>query len=99
MVKKFTGVNVDTHAVWIPAIVLYEVLKGSNTSGIRIYLANYHNNAHNKIGRDSFVITTVGANDQDDFSCATPLVKYRTKVQTMWGNTQNNGALCPINCN
>jgi hypothetical protein len=115
MVRKFKGRDMNTYAVWVPFHVLFAIANADKFSGLRIYLAIYHNNKHQKIGRNTIVLTAVDDKMKDIDACLTKaelkdlfnnnketrFKKFMTdpkKLAKMLGDPQNNGSLCPHNC-
>ncbi|PJJ83156.1 hypothetical protein [Mucilaginibacter auburnensis] len=105
MVDEFNGRNMNTKAVWFDLEMFKKLVKEKHFNGIRVYMATYPNNEHSTgeviDGRNTLIITVVNDKLEDDFRCDTSatLLKDREASVFYLGPPENNGGLCPINCN
>ncbi|NNU33559.1 hypothetical protein HK413_04310 [Mucilaginibacter sp. S1162] len=104
MVKNFNGKVMTTHAVWFDAARLNEMAQGPGFAGIRIYMATYHDDTYNANGKSTFVLTTVDNIGNDYFYCesdtrSTEKGGNKVRYNSHFPPPENNGSLCPNNCN
>jgi hypothetical protein len=105
MVQNFKGKIISTNAVWFDADRLKRIAEGSSFAGLRIYMATYPDATYNANGLSTLVLTTVDATGKDYFYCESETIpfikggKRILKYRPLWGPGENNGSLCPNNCN
>lgn len=94
MVNNVGAATSVTHAVWFPTASIKRMVDETDCKSLRIYTATYPDNTYNHDKRNTIILTTVGADGKDYFYCGA--IKKPEKGKT--GDTQNNGELCPDNC-
>ncbi|MES2377020.1 MAG: hypothetical protein V4553_10600 [Bacteroidota bacterium] len=105
MVQNFNGRVMTTHSVWFDAARLRKMVGEQSFAGLRIYMATYHDNTYNANGKSTFVLTTVDNTNSDYFYCendTTYFMKNGKRIiryRPLWGPAEDNGSLCPNNCN
>nr|WP_294792097.1 hypothetical protein [uncultured Mucilaginibacter sp.] len=106
MVQNFNGNVVETKGVWFDKERLDKMLLEADFAGVRIYIATYHNNFYGsaKYGKSTFVLTTVNKSKEDYFNCnPVSIANFIKNENGKWKpekiEPQNNGGLCPYNCN
>ena len=101
MVQNFKGQVVYTNAVWFNLERFERMLTEKDFRGLRIYMATYHDSAYGSMGKSTFVLTTIDSTKADYFYCDPQVSKYEIvnkKLKSYKGPTENNGELCPDNC-
>ncbi len=107
MIQKFDGSNMNTDAVWFPISLFKRMRTGHSFGGIRIYLATYPDDTYGigNTGRNTVVLTTVDSTGKDYFYCESDTSRFEKsgkkiiRYRPQWGPPENNGSLCPNNCN
>lgn len=111
MVDEFNGRSMNTDGVWFPLQMFRDIIKQSAFNGIRVYLATYPDGKYSPSinedydGRNTFVLMSVDKTMKDDFVCDPQTAKFEIigkkiiRYRRPWGGpAQNNGELCPDNC-
>lgn len=107
MIQGFDGKNMNTDAIWLPLSLFKNMAREKSFDGIRVYFGTYPDGTHTPpnqpsyAGRNTIVLTYIDKNGVDDFNCT--LGTEKSEVVTMddggsAGPPQNNGSLCPNNC-
>ena len=108
MIQKFDGKKMNTDAIWLPLSLFKNMANEKSFNGIRVYFGTYPDGTYTPkgqpsyAGRNTIVLTYVDRNGVDDFNCSPMSVKSQ-KVggsgdDGAAGPPQNNGSLCPLNC-
>jgi hypothetical protein len=104
MVADFHDHAINTYGEWFD-LGLFEILdKETRHNGIRIYFATRPTSSNIDLSnRDAFVITTTeGTQNTDYYDCETAIAYrnlYKAKYVHARTPPQDNGELCPKNCN
>ena len=112
MVKSFGSDVINTKAEWIPTSVLEDAINDPKCDGIRIYFGKHP--AKDKVdsiynNRDAFVIVTTKVDKKDNtnhidyFDCSTfqrsaDKNTHAPFIERVFSPGQDNGSLCPNNC-
>ncbi len=108
MIQGFDGKNMNTDAIWLPLDLFKNMALEKSFDGIRIYFGTYPDgtytppNQPSYAGRNTIVLTYIDRNGVDDFNCSPISVKSKISGNDNDGSPagppQNNGSLCPHNC-
>lgn len=97
MANSFGGGVFNTRAVWFPIKTFARMAAEKDFSGLRIYLSNYPDATYGHLNRTTIVMTTVDSTGTDYFYCDPE--KKVMPLDKPDGDPENNGELCPANCN
>jgi|GEM_PF-1629330 len=108
MIQGFDGKNMNTDAIWLPLDLFKNMAKEKSFDGIRVYFGTYPDgtytppNQPSYAGRNTIVLTYIDKNGVDDFNCKPSSAKSQDVGALDGGGSagppQNNGSLCPNNC-
>ncbi len=110
MIQGFDGRNMNTDAIWLPLDLFKNMAKEKSFNGIRVYFGTYPDGKYTPpgqpsyAGRNTLVLTYVDRDGMDDFNCNPMRVAAKSSdVNALDGGgsagpPQNNGGLCPNNC-
>lgn len=107
MIQGFDGKNMNTDAIWLPLSLFKNMAMEKSFDGIRVYFGTYPDgtytppNQPSYAGRNTIVLTYIDKNGVDDFNCSPITIKSQVAGKDGGGSAgppQNNGGLCPNNC-
>jgi len=107
MIQGFDGTKMNTDAIWLPISLFKNMANERSFNGIRIYFGTYPDGTYTPpgqpsyAGRNTIVLTYADRNGVDDFDCSPSLAKSKDVNALDGGSSgppQNNGSLCPNNC-